>query len=141
MRKIDGGGEGSEGGGGICGDNVADFDVLSAIEGFSNKTFLTELEKEYPMLINSINSINSTDDDQDGEFLFVEPLSRLCKGRLWCGYETQAWGLGLGFGFVVCLWWTIKTIVTEINRDQGSEVTRLDKQEHSISSTQPLVKI
>ena len=136
-----GGGEGNSGGtgstvgSGICGDNVADFDVLSAIEGSSNKTFLTELEKEYPMLINSINSINSTDDDQDGEFLFVEPLSRLCKGRLWCGYETQAWGLGLGFGFVVCLWWTIKTIVTEINRDQGSEVTRLDKQEQSKAET------
>jgi peptidoglycan/LPS O-acetylase OafA/YrhL len=51
----------------------------------------------------------------------------LCKGRIWCGYEYDAWALGLVVAFLVGTWWAIKKALLELQRDQGTEAAKEKK--------------
>ena len=96
---------------GICGTDVPDFSIFDAIQAYGNRSQIASRQKKVALAFEDAAT--------------VRPM--LCKGRLWCGYETQAWALGVGMAFLVGVWWTIKQVLMEIKRDQGSEVQRLNK--------------
>ena len=90
---------------GLCGDGVPDIDLLFAIEVAGNRSVAAQLD-------------NAAQQRKiDGTVL----LPSLCKGRIWCAYETQAWGLGLGAAFAVATWWACKMCLLELERDQETE--------------------
>ena len=109
-------------GSGICGTNVYDFDLRRSIEGHGNRTLMEATEEA------ALKEKNRT-----AEMFGSKKLSRLCRGRIWCGFETQAWGLGLGSAFLVGCWWTFKMVWLELKRDQESEISRLKSAETTSS--------
>ena len=116
-------GSGSSGGGdnsgsgndvlrtGVCGVDVDDMDLFMAIHRHGNLSKIQDMKRTAAL-------------QYEGTLVEQPPL---CRGRLWCGYETGAWGVGLGTAFFVGIWWTCTVVFKELQRDQQSEVKRLKK--------------
>ena len=115
----------------------AGIDLYFAIEWSGNRALAAQ--KEFQLQIAEEERIWR---EATGLDAVAAPVSRprLCKGRIWCGYEYHAWALSMSAACAVGVWWAVKLCLSDFRRDQAAEDARKKKKTAGNAQSAPKMK-